>query len=178
MKDLNSLYTSWRIEGSYLNRMLQCGSRYNNWVAHALKYLPSEILLKLKEKLAFYSIAEKDACRIARAICENREIILLSERILPKRGAREDDSSVRYFIFVVLHEIAHAIMKHRSPLLDKLSQQEVSAQEKEADELAFSWFNGHVKERNNFYLKPLTNEEIKEAKRKNQDLMRKAYEGV
>lgn len=178
MKDLSSLYTSWRIRDSYLNKMLHCGSRYNSWVAHALKYLPPEVLFEFKDQLAFYSTAQRDACRVARDICEGKEIILLSERILPKKGAQEYHSQVRYFIFGVLHEIAHALQNHRSPLLDNLSGDEVSAQEKEADELALSWFNDHVRRRNNRYLKPIAFEEIEEAKRTNLQLMNRAYEGV
>jgi len=178
--NFDSLYTSWRVEGSYLNKMLYCGNRYNYnfWVAHALKYLPADIFFEFRDKLAFYSTAERDACRVARAIGEEREIILLSERILPKSRAEEDHSEVRYFIFVVLHEVAHAVKKHRSPLLDKLTHEEASAQEKEADDLALTWFNDHVKERNNPYLKPLIFEEVEEAKRKNRELMKKLYEGV
>lgn len=102
----------------HLNILISCGSRYDPWVRYALKYLPHDILLEFGGKLAFFSTAEEDACRVARAICEQREIILLSERILPVGG---DDSKERYFVFAVLHEIVHAVKKHRSPLLDRLA---------------------------------------------------------
>lgn len=161
-----------------LNRMLYCGSQYDNWVTNALEYLPSDILFEIKDNIVFFSTAEVDGLRVVRDICEAREIILLSERILPKRGYKEDDSEVRYFIFVILHEVAHAVKKHRSQLFDNLTPQDSSAQEKEADDLALSWFNDHVKESNNSYLKPLTFQEVKEAKEKNQELMKKLYEGV
>ena len=154
--------------------MLCCGSKYNPWVTYALKFLPSETIRQIGDKLAFYSTAEKDACRVARSICEQREIILLSERILPKKG---DDSKERYFIFVVLHEIVHVVKRHRSPLLDSLTPEESEAQEKEADELALSWFNDYVKNNRHLNLLPLTPEEIDEAKRKNQERMRRVYEG-
>jgi len=156
-----------------LNIFISCGSRYDPWVRYALKYLPPNILLEFGDKLAFFSTTEKDACRVARAICEQREIILLSERILPKRG---DDSKERYFVFAVLHEIAHAVKQHRSPLLDRLSQEEVAVQQKEADDLALSWFNDFVEKNKQLNLRPLTPEEIAEAKRKNQELMIKALE--
>ena len=37
---------------------------------------------------------------------------------------------------VLLHEIAHALCRHRSPTRDKLTQEEFQAQEDEADNLA------------------------------------------
>ena len=50
--DLDKLYASWMIEGSYLNNMLDCGDRYNQWVENALRYLPVEVLDEHKDKLA------------------------------------------------------------------------------------------------------------------------------
>jgi hypothetical protein len=151
--------------------IISCGSKYDPWIRYALKYLPSKILREFGDKLAFFSTAEKDACRVARAIIgEQREIIILSERILPNK---DDDNEVRYFVFVVLHEIAHAYKQHRSPKLDRLSQNEIVAQEAEADELALLWFNDFVDNNRNLNLKPLKREEIEEAKRKNQELMKK-----
>jgi hypothetical protein len=157
--------------------MIHCGSYYNNWIEHALKYLPKEVFAQVEKKLAIFATAQLDACRISRAVCEEREIILLSERVLPKRGAEEDYPDVRYFIFVVLHEIAHAFKNHRCTLYDNISEKECSAQEEEADNLAFLWFNEHVRGRNNPYLQPLTHKEIEESKEKNQKLMNDLYEG-
>ena len=153
----------------HLNIFISCGSRYNPWVRYALKYLPPDILLEFGNKLAFFSTAEKDACRVARAICEQRDIILLSERILPESG---DDSKARYFVFAVLHEIAHAVKRHPSPLLDRLSQEEIAAQQKEADDLALSWFNDYGEKNKHLNIAPLTLGEIEKAKSKNQALMK------
>jgi hypothetical protein len=175
--DKNKLYESWRVKGSYFSQMLECGSNYNPWIQIALKYLPEEIFDEHKESLAFVSTANKDASRLARHLCENREIILLSERILPKMNAREYHPEVRYFIYVVLHEVVHAIKKHKSPIFDNLTAEEVQVQEEEADEIALDWFNQHVEELNNPKLKPLTEEEIKIEQKKNQELMRKLYSG-
>ena len=72
---------------------------------------------------------------------------------------------MRYFIFVVLHEIAHVVKNHRSPLLDKLTKEENEAQEKEADDLAIDWFNAYIATRNSPYLKSITPDEITESKR-------------
>ena len=157
--------------------MLNCGDYYNSWVQHALRYLPEKILDENKESLVFASTAQRDGCRFARKFCENREIILLSERILPKRNAKENHPEVRYFIFVVLHEVAHAIKKHKSPVFDDLTLEKIQAQEEEADKIALDWFNQHIKERDNPYLKPLTKEEIEAEMEKNRELIKKLYKG-
>jgi len=177
MTDINKLYESWIRKGSYFNLMIECGYRYNQWVQVALEYLPPAVLDENKEKLLFISTAELDACRVARHYCKNREIILLSERILPKKSANGGQSEVRYFIFVVLHEVAHVIKKHKSPKLDNLTEQEKAAQEKEADTIALEWFNEHVKELNNPYIKPLSIAEINDMREKNQVIMEKLYKG-
>ncbi len=102
----------------------------------------------------------------------------MSERILPKRGAIEDDPDVRYFIFVVLHEIVHAIKKHKSSKFDSLSDADNQAQEDEADSLALEWFNRHVEALNNPFMKPLTIDEIEAAQERNQRQMKEQYNGV
>ncbi len=176
MNTQEKLYESWLVKGSYFNLMIDCGDYYNQWVENALKfYLPFEILNEYKEKLVFISTAKCDACRIARYYFKNREVILLSDRILPKCGDSEGQANVRYFIFTVLHEIAHAIKKHKSPKFDNLSEEESQAQEDEADILALNWFNQGIKKRNNKYLKPLSEEEIKIQQDKNIELMEKLY---
>ena len=178
MTDPNKLYESWHRDGSYFNLMLNCGDNYNQWVQNALYYLPQEVLDEHKENLVFLSTAHRDGCRVARHFCENREIIILSDRILPKQHANEGQPEVRYFIYSVLHEVAHAIKKHKSPKFDKLTKDEKQAQEDEADRMAFDWFNQHVEERDNPALKPLTKEEIELAQEKTQCLMEKQYAGL
>lgn len=178
MTDTDELYQSWMIEGSYFNLMLDCGDNYNHWVGFALEYLPQAVLDENKDNLVFISTAHRDACRVARHYCENREVILLSERVLPKRGANERQPEVRYFIFVVLHEVVHAVKRHKSPKFDKLTPEENQAQEDEADKIAIEWFNNHVKSLNNPYLKPITMDEIKEMQQGNQELMKNLHDGV
>ena len=178
MTDTDKLYETWMIEGSYFNQMLDCGDRYNQWVQYALEYLPVAVLDENKENLVFISTAQRDACRVARHHCENREVILLSDRILQKQGANEGQTEVRYFIYVVLHEVVHAIKKHKSPKFDNLTEQKNQAQEDEADVIALEWFNEHIRELNNPYLKPITREEIRNIQQKNQALMENLYAGV
>jgi Zn-dependent peptidase ImmA (M78 family) len=43
-----------------------------------------------------------------------------------------------------LHEVAHAIRKHKSPRFDNLTEQENQAQEDEAHTIATEWFNERV----------------------------------
>lgn len=173
------LYASSIIEGSYFNAMLDCGRQNNWWLELALKYLPQDVFDQNKENFLFTSTATRDACRVARKYCQTREIIIISERILPGQTISvETDSKARYFIYVVLHEVAHAIKKHRSPIFDNLTAEEYEAEEKEADDLAMSWFNDHVEKENNEHLFPITKEEIKVAQEKNQELMKQMKAGI
>ena len=173
MSEPDQLYQSWIVKGSYFNRMIDCGHSRNQWVEIALHYLPFEILDGNKESLAFIALSECDACRLAPQNRE-REVILLSDRIFPKSGVAVDHPSARYFIFVVLHEVAHAICKHKSPKYDGLSSEENDLQEKEADDLAYSWFNQYVEDEGNPYLLPITPQEIHEIQERNQSLMRES----
>ena len=173
------LYESSIFQGSYFNAMLDCGREHNWWLELALKYLPEDVFDQNKERFLFTSTATRDACRVARHYCQTREIILLSERILPSKYVRnETDPKARYFIYVVLHEVAHAIRQHKSPKFDNLKNDEYEAQEKEADELAMTWFNEHVAKRNNIYLLPITKQEIEAAKTKNKNLMENTKAGI
>lgn len=178
MTDDDQLYDSWMIDGSLFNRMLHCGEQYNQWVQNALEYLPRDILEEHKDRLAFLATADKDGCRVARRLCEKREIIILSERILPKAGANESQPNVRYFIFVVLHEVVHAVKRHRSPLYDSLTREEAATQEREADDLALEWFNAHITALRSPYLRPLTREDIDEAQARSRVAMDTLYRGA
>jgi hypothetical protein len=178
MNEYSELYIPSLVRGSYFNTIINCGANYNYWVELALQYVPKEILWEYRERIVFIGTGAMDACRVATALRKEREIIILSERIFPKRGAKEDDLKVKYFIFCVLHELAHAIKQHRSPLLDKLTEEENDAQEKEADDTALTWIEAHIKEVNNPYLKAITPDEISQAKAESQELMKKAYENL
>jgi hypothetical protein len=177
MTDDELLYESWRVPGSYFNRMLDCGDRHNQWVQNALEYLPRDVLDEHKGRLAFIAMAQRDGIRLARVLCETREVIILAEHILPKARAHEGHPEVRYFIYVVLHEIAHAIKRHRSPLYDSLTCQQIEDQEAEADTLALTWFNDHIEGLANPDLPPLTCEEVDEAKSKSRTLMKELHAG-
>ncbi len=177
MQDDVSRHAPWFIKGTSMNQMLHCGGRYNGWVQNALECLPQDVLDQFKDSLAFVSTVESDGFRVARALCENREIIVLSERIFPRKGMKEDDPAVRYFTFAVFHEVVHAYLKHRSPMFDGITPKENTAQETEADALALRWYNEYVTKKGNPYLPKLTVGEIERAKKKNQAEMEAVYEG-
>ena len=83
-----------------------------------------------------------DGRRLTSSFLEGREIVILSERIVPRVGMAEDHPTVRYFWFVVLHEVAHAIRLHQAPAeLDEVAN---NLQEIEANNLALAWFNRYL----------------------------------
>jgi len=151
---------SWQNPSNQLYKLLQgCKEPCGSWVYHALKFLPPELFGEWKDKLAFYSTTGRDACRVSRSISQEREIILLSERIVPS-----DTGNVwaaRYFIFAVLHDIAHAVRNHKPP--GEIADNQ--AQEDEADKIALAWFNEHVQEKGHPDFKKLTMEEVDTARR-------------
>ena len=155
-------------------KMIDCG--LGDWhVNLALSYLPTDVFAALDGKITIVSTTRSDGFRMAKKIRENCDIIVLSERLFPRGMVTEDHPDVRYLIFVVLHEIAHAFKNHRSPVLDGLSAEESAAQEAEADHLAYHWFNDHVRRRNNDHLRELAVDEVTQAQKKNQELMKAAF---
>jgi hypothetical protein len=165
-------------EGSYFNKMFHAGNLYNQWLEIALGYLPDDILDQFKGNLLIISNTQRDACRLPRSLAKDREIIFLSERIMPKQGGDSGQPKARYFIFCVLHEIAHALRNHLSPMWDNLTKAENDKQEAEADELALAWFNARVRAVANPYEPEMTKEEIKTQEDYFRDLMKKEHENV
>ena len=157
--------------------MIDCGYARNRWVEIALGYLPYEVLDEQKESFVFIALGECDACRLAPQYRE-REIILLSDQVFPDPGVAVDHSTARYFIFAVLHEVAHALQKHRSPRFDALSKEENEVQEREADELAYQWFNDHVKRQDHPHLLPLSADEVRMVQKRNQERMKEKARAV
>jgi hypothetical protein len=166
MANLQELYRPWLINGTYFNRMLLCGRRANGWLEVALmRCLPVEMLDEWKERLAFLSTVNSDAFRIGTKTRLERELIFISEHIIPPKDVAEDHPDVRYFIFVALHEIAHVIRQHRPP--NEIYAEDNQAQEDEADALAFAWFNSYIKRANHPHLKEFTTQERDDAAQRN-----------
>jgi hypothetical protein len=143
--------------------LIDCGSDFANAAVRAVleQYLPPDVLSGFDGRLAFISTTCVDGIRLPKSFYRDRELIILSERIIPARsGDEEFHPDYRYFIFVVLHEVAHACRDHLSPILDGLSQEEADLQQREADELALKWFNEHAS--TTLFQPPLTIAEITE----------------
>jgi hypothetical protein len=124
--------------------LIECGGDYANAAVRSVleDYLPPDVFGALNGRLAFVSTTSMDGIRLTKSFCRDREVIVLSERILPvKSGDEEFHPAYRYFIFVVLRQVAQACKNHLSPSLDGLTAEEAAAQEREADELALEWFN-------------------------------------
>ena len=147
--------------------LIDCGGDYANAaVRSALEnYLPPDVLSNFDGRLAFLSTGNVDGVRLTRSFCRDRDVIVLSERILPaKSGDEEFHPGYRYFIFVVLREIAHACKDHLSPLSDDLTGAQLKTQTREAEELALQWFNEHAS--TTLFQPPLTIAEVEELREK------------
>ena len=147
--------------------LVDCGGDYANAVVRSVveDYLPPDVLSAFSGRVAFVSTTSMDGIRLTKSFCRDREIIVLSERIIPvKSGDEEFHPGYRYFIFVVLHELAHACRDHLSPSLDGLTAAQVEAQERETDELALKWFNEHAS--TTLFQPPLTVAELEELREK------------
>ena len=134
---------------------------HTRWVEIALGYLPEEILKEEGANLAIIGVGCIGGCRLPQAY-RQREIVLLSDWVFPPAGRSEGHAAGQFFIITLLHEIAHAVRRHKSPSLDKLTPEETHAQEDEAESLAISWFNRHVELSSNKYLKAVQTAEFRE----------------
>jgi hypothetical protein len=147
--------------------LIDCGGDYANAaVRSALEnYLPADVLSAFDGRLVFVSTGDVDGVRLTKSFCRDRDVIVLSERIMPVRSDDEEfHPGYRYFIFVVLREVAHACRDHLSPLSDDLTAAQVESQSREADELALKWFNEHAS--TTLFQPPLTIAEVEELREK------------
>ena len=143
--------------------LIRCGGNYANAAVRSVleNYLPADVLSAFDGRLAFVSTGDVDGVRLTKSFCRDRDVIVLSERIVPVRSDDEEfHPGYRYFIFVVLREIAHACKEHLSPLSDDLTAAQVESQKREAEELALKWFNEHAS--TTLFQPPLTIAEVEE----------------
>jgi hypothetical protein len=127
----------------------------------ALSYLPESVFLELDGNLAVLAVGSVGACRLTDQYRE-RELVIISDWLFPPSGDTEAEDTGRFFIVSLLHEVAHALSRHRSPKLDGLSAEECRAQEDEADLLAIDWFNHHVTSREHPDLRIVEGDEFRE----------------
>lgn len=141
--------------------LIDGGRSHTRWIEIALEYVPEEVLAKEGDNLAIIGIGETGACRLPEQYRE-REIVLLADWIFPPVMHSEGDEVGRFFIISLLHEIAHAICRHKSPRLDQLTPAENLSQEDEADRMAVKWFNCHVERVGSEFMRPTTTTEFRE----------------
>lgn len=121
------------------------------WNKKALEYLPKDVKKRESKNLTIVGVGELGGCRLPKHYRE-REIILLSDWIFPPPSHSEGDETGKFLIITLLHEIAHAVLRHKSPKNDKLSPEEDEYQETEADSTAIDWYNQHIESIDNEYL--------------------------
>ncbi len=147
--------------------LIECGADYANAAVRSVleDYLPADVLSAFDGRLAFISTTGVDGVRLTKSFCRDRDVIVLSERIIPVRSDDEEfHPGYRYFIFVVLCQVAHACKDHLSPLSDDLTAAQVESQGREAEELALKWFNEHAS--TTLFQPPLTIAEVEELREK------------
>ncbi len=153
--------------------MIYCDYQQKKWIECALKYLPDEIYNQIEDNIAF-TILKSDGFRLGKKVKNHKEVIVLSPWIFPSSYVTENHTQIRYLIFCILHEVAHAICNHHPP--DEISSEENNKQEKEATTFAYEWYNRYVKEYNADDLKELTEKEILKHQEKNQNRLKKFLE--
>ena len=145
--------------------MLFCGLVNDSQVKMALDFLPDNIRENINGNVAF-TIFNGDECRLTPKILTYEEVIILSPWIFTNKHITTNDIGARYFVFCVLHEVAHIILKHKSPM--DCYGNENQCQEQYANDLALKWFNSHVSEFNERGINPLSIEEIRQQQEQNQ----------
>ncbi len=147
--------------------LIDCGGAYANAAVRSVleNYLPADVLNAFDGRLAFVSTTSVDGVRLTKSFCRDRDVIVLSERIIPVTSEDEEfHPDYRYFIFVVLREIAHACKGHISHFSNDLTAAQLESQTREAEELALKWFNEHAS--TTLFQPPLTVNEIEELRGK------------
>ena len=104
-----------------------------NLLANVLVSVPAEVVDRLFEECLFLMPErEERGCFIPGRIIGGKDIIMFPEDILewPEKERQQ----------IVLHEVAHFALRHRSPLEDP--ELDYDAQEEEANELVARWMKG------------------------------------
>jgi hypothetical protein len=102
-------------------------------VCVALSKLPINIVEFATEKIFWISSDEyRYAFVMNREKYSDRKwFVVLSETM------KEKSDEVQWFF--IAHEVAHCWLKHKNPILDKLSKDEIASQEMAADEQVAKW---------------------------------------
>ena len=129
----------WRSRGSNMVIQFSCSDDAKTNITHAIQCIPLPEIEGMN--ILFVCIDNSDARRLVMENYKEFEIIVISEFVVPRNWRIEDDWTKRYFNFVILHEVAHALLKHKSP--NQLSANEHEKQETDADTKAMEWLNSY-----------------------------------
>jgi Zn-dependent peptidase ImmA (M78 family) len=100
----------------------------------ALSFTPSEVIeFALENLLILVEEREGGGTYIPNAVVGKRDIILLSEALFDQPREKQRD--------VLLHEIAHAWLKHPFPMIEDVSEGQYDENEKEAWALVKEWLS-------------------------------------
>ena len=106
--------------------------KMKQWLFRTFTYLPAKIVDELENKCCFLAQDSNGGSQIPKELTKDKEILLFSDRMLDDRAPLE-------ILYTIAHECAHAILGHRSQLLDGMSEEETIEQELNADKLACAW---------------------------------------
>lgn len=105
-------------------------------IESALTYLPRSRHKKLEELVfSIVSMYGNNGCCFDLSY---KRIIYISEEIIPDEGIVQGTLYYRWFVYTVLHECAHAILKHTAVSED---DPQYTLQERQARRLALLWLN-------------------------------------
>jgi hypothetical protein len=125
---------SWKeVDYAFGSMNNQVSDEFRIMLDEALTKIPAEIVDWASKSIIF--VSSRDDCHgyfVNRKDWKTvRGFVFLCEVL--KNKSKEEQAST------IVHEIAHAKLNHRSPILCDLSQEDQERQEKEADNLARAW---------------------------------------
>lgn len=121
-------WTIEQVRWSFSGRLM--GNSYmKKIVCETLLCLPPELIRYITASIWFISSPEDAwAFTLKGSDIKGQYLIVLSDELL-----REDDRKIRY---TILHEIGHAILRHKNSMGYLQEQTEIDQQEQEADQFA------------------------------------------
>lgn len=125
-------YTFEEITDQNCGCVLPLNDRLLELHASALSKVPKEIAERVLEECLFLvPDPGMGGFRISKRVLQGKDVIVLSEKLLEK-----DNKDI---VPIILHEVAHFYLNHKSRLLDQLSEEEDRKQEEAADRWARQW---------------------------------------
>jgi hypothetical protein len=130
--------------GDYANSICANKLSQRKDLITALQILPDDKQKWVIQNVFYFSTyGKRYGSRMSRGLCQAKEIVFISEKAFPKTFELES-LDTRFFVWLVLHETAHAIHKHKCRIYDGISDTEYDAQEREATADAIGWFNDYA----------------------------------